>query len=341
MLQLMAVWQPGGLVRAAFSQPLVSLAIAALVAGCILLVASGRGDRESTAPPAVAARYVPEHRAAGVAAIAMIVLFATQNVVLGYIVNLSGAVAWWRHAAPLAWASLGVAVVLGLVVLRGTRPPESPTLPGTRRTWLSFGPRPGLAAGLVALIALVITTVAAGLASSPDGEGRFVWLVIPVPNEADIDPIRVVFFGWAYGIPVLVGAVLLAVVAWAALRANAVRPYVRPDTVSAEGGARRDLAQSVVHLATAGMLLALSGAWRLISDAGSGSRLTILGQNDGDPYEAAWRYAEFAVAAGWGAPALEVVAFVLLLLVSARMLRKEGVAPQSAEPEARAVEAAR
>ena len=35
-------------------------------------------------------------------------------------------------------------------------------------------------------------------------------------------------------------------------------------------------------------------------------------------YDMTWRYAEFAVGAGWLAPALEVTAFALLLLVVIR-----------------------
>lgn len=325
-------WTPIDLVGAAFSLPLVSLCIAAAIVAATSLVATGRVARRVELTGSLAERYVPEQRTIGFAAIATILLFAAQDLVLGYVVDLSGAVAWWRYAMPLVWTCLGIVVVWAVIVMHGTTPPEEPVLTGARRTWLGFGPRIGLLGATAALVALVATTVAAGAASSPDGEGRYVWLVVPVANEAQVDPIRVVFFGWAYGLPVLVAAAALAAATWVALRANAARAYLRPGAVAAETDARRGIAVAVVRLATAGVLLALAGAWRLIADAGSVSSLTILGVNEGSPYEVAWRHAEFAAAAGWVAPAVEVVAFALLLLVSVRSLLVRPAAPADPAP---------
>ncbi|MBD3943261.1 hypothetical protein IF188_16330 [Microbacterium sp. NEAU-LLC] len=320
-------WTPLDLVGAAFSLPLVSLGIAALIVAGAKTFSRGRGGSPVEATGIAAARYASEQRVAGVVAVAVLVLFAAQDLTLGYVVNLSGTITWWRFAMPLVWTGLGIVVVWAVVLVHGTTRPESPVLSGTRRTWLGFGPRAGLVGAGMALAALVVTTFTAGSASTPDGEGHYVWLVIPVPNEAQIDPIRIVFYGWAYGVPVLLGAAALVLATWAALRGNAVRPYLRPDTVSAEGAARRTLASSIVRLATAGTLLALAGAWRLIGDAGSVGSLTILGVNDDQPYEVAWRHAEFALAARWGAPVLEIAAFVLLLLVALRLLRARRVTP--------------
>ena len=324
---------PLELVAAAFSLPLFSLVIAVLVAGGILVVASrprredrGAGQFSEPIARSVRTRYLPEHRALGIAGVAVIGLFAVESVVRGYLLNLFDLnlfdqVSWWRYATPVFSALLGISVVLGLIVTRGTTPPESPVVPAARRTWMSFSPLLGIIGASVTLLVLVATTIAAGLASSPDGQGRYVWLVVPVPNEAVIDPIRVGFYGWAYGVPVLICLAVLATVTWAALHTNAARPYIRPETVTAERDARREVAIGTVRIATAGMLLALAGASRLIASAGSVSSLTINGQNGGDPYEVAWRYAEFTAAGGWLAPALEITAFVLLLLVASRLRR--------------------
>lgn len=330
--------EPMELVAAAFSTPLFSLVIALLVAAGILLLASRRAleDRapaqlSGAAGRAVRARYLPELRGLGIAAIAVIALFAIENVVRGYLLDLPGLFSWWRYAVPLFCALVGMSVVLGLVVLRGTRPSETPVVPATRRTWVSFSPRPDVVGAGVVLLALSATTAAAGLSSSADSRGRYVWLEIPVPNEAAIDPIRLSFYGWAYGVPVLICLAALSIATWAVLHRNAARPYIRPETVVVERDARRDIAIGAVRIATASMLLALAGAWRLIADAGSVSHLVIDGQNGGDPYDAAWRYAELAVAAGWFAPVLEITAFVLLLIVALRRCRRPA-AESSLEP---------
>ena len=337
---------PLDLVAAALSLPLFSLAIALLVAGGILLLASRqrREDRDARqlserAARSVRTRYLPEHRALGIAAIAVIVLFAVENLVRGYLLNLfdlsmSDVVSWWRYATPVFSAFLGISVVLGLIVTRGTTPPEAPVLPAARRTWLSFSPRRGIIGASIALLVLVATTIAAGLASSPDGQGRYIWLAIPVPNEVAVDPIRPWFYGWAYGVPVLICVAVLTAVTWAVLHTNAARPYIRPETVTAERDPRREVAVGAVRIATSGMLLALAGAWRFIASAGSISSVIISGENEGNPYEVPWRYAEAAAVAGWVAPALEITAFVLLLLVASR-LRRRPITNPSEEAELR------
>ncbi|WP_243076053.1 hypothetical protein [Microbacterium sp. SS28] len=316
------------LVAAAFSLPLMSLFIALIVGGVILVIRSrpgGAGSRAARSSEAVArsvrARYVPEHRAAGITAIAVVVLFTVDNVVRGYLIVAPDLVAWWRFATPVVCAAVGLGVALALIRTRGTTAPEAPVVPTARRTWLSFSRRGAVIGAGIALLALTATTITAGLASSADGEGRHVWLVIPAPNEAQIDPIRVGFYGWAYGVPVLIGLAALSALTWAVLHANAARPYLRPETVAAERDARREVAAAAVAIATATMLLALAGAWRLIARAGSVSQLTITGSDAPAPYEVAWRYAELAVAAGWLAPILEVTAFVLLMLVASRLWR--------------------
>jgi len=311
---------PVDLVGGAFSMPLVSLAIAVVVAGLILVLSGGRrtGDPiEGRADAAVQSRYAPERRALGATAIAVVVLFVVENVVRGYVINVADIVSWWRFALPLFCAAVGLFVLLALVTSRGTNPPEV-AVANARRTWWTFGPRVGIIVTVVAFAALLATTISAGLTSSPDDHGRYIWLVIPVPNEAAIDPVRQWFYGWAYGVPVLICLVLLVAVAWSVLHRNASRPYRRPETVIDENTARCRIATDTVHVALAAILIALAGAWRFIARSGTGSRLIITGQNGGEPYDIAWRYAELAVAGGWLAPILEIIAFVLLIVVAAR-----------------------
>ncbi|GEC77014.1 hypothetical protein GCM10010213_26540 [Microbacterium maritypicum] len=326
---------PAELIGAVFSTPLVSLAIALVVAGLSLAMSKAGCAGNAVAghaDTATRSRYASEHRTLGATAIAVVILFVVESVVRGYILNTADSVSWWRFAFPLFCAALGLIVLLVRVVIRGTTPPEV-RVANTRRTWITFGPQIGIIAACVALVALLTTTVLAGLASSPDDRGRYIWLVIPVPNEAAIDPIRQWFYGWAYGAPVLICLALLGAAAWTVLHCNASRPYRRPETVIDEKSARRDIAAGTVQVALAGMLIALAGAWRFIARSGTGSQLFINGQNGGEPYDMTWRYAELAAAGGWIAPILEVIAFALLIVLAVRAFRRPKVDSSGTQDE--------
>ena len=329
---------PLDLAAAAFTLPLFSLVLAVLIVVGTFLVPrlrrrlGGRAATDGTPPPTVAARYRPEHRAFGIGAIAVIVVYAVENIVRGYLLNLVDIVEWWQYATPVFAAVLCLAVGLALIVVRGTPDPEQPVLPSIRRTWLSFGPRAGLIGGALALGALLATTIAAGLASSADERGRFIYLEIPVPNTR-LEPLRPWFYGWDFGVPVLICLAALILVTWATLRRNALRPYLRPDTVTAERSARAQVASGVVALATAATLLALGGAFRFIGRYGSMSQLTVGNDGAGTTYDMTWRYAEFAAMAGWLAPALEITGFALLLFAAIRQLRRPAPERQHPRPQ--------
>lgn len=325
-------------VGAAFSTPLVSLVLAAIVAGVLLLLATPRERGVQVALSEAAARsfkkrYAPERRTLGIAAIAVVVVFAAENVIRGYVLNLVDVVSWWRFATPVASIILAIAVLVTLIVLRGSGASETPVVTGARRMWTTFGPRMGLILSGVVLLLLVGTTIAAGVTSAADDRGQYVWLEIPIPNEDAIDPIRLWFYGWTFGLPVLIALAALIVTTWLALHFNAVRPLIRPETAAAERGFRSEVASGAVAVATAGMLLALAGAWRLIARAGSGTQLVIEGQNGGEPYEAVWRYAELGTVAGWLAPILEIIAFTLLFLIVAKLRRKWPSTPDTERDE--------
>ncbi|MFB7890980.1 hypothetical protein ACFC1I_02095 [Microbacterium sp. NPDC056044] len=321
-----ANFSPLDWVGAAFSTPLTSLLLAVVVSGAVIAFVGSRASTHVVlsegAARSVKNRYAPERRALAIAAIAVVVVFVAENIIRGYVTNLGDAVSWWRFATPIASSALSIAILAALITFRGSAPSEAPVVTGARRTWTTFGPRGGLILCGVVLLLLLATTIAAGVTSAADGRGQYIWLEIPIPNEAEIDPIRLWYYGWAFGVPVLIALAALIVTTALALRVNAARPFIRPETVAAERGLRSEVAGGAVAVATAGMLLALAGAWRLIARAGTATQLWIEGQNGGDPYEAAWRYAELATAAGWLAPILEVIAFTLLLLVAARLRQK-------------------
>lgn len=323
---------PAQLLEAVLSMPWVSLFLAAIIAVGIVASPRWRARQESgvrlpsTLSGAVATRHAPEHRTLGAAAIAVIAVFLAENLITGYALNLNGVVSWWRYATPVFTASVGIGVLLALISARGSTRPERPVL-SSRRTWLTFSPRIGSVIATSALLTLIATSVAAGMASSRIGDGPYVYLEISIPNES-IDPIRPWFYGWAYGIPVLICTAALIAVAVAALHANAARPFLRPETVVAEQRERHDIATGVTRIVASSALLALAGAWRFIAEAGSISGLSIDGDGGSDSYEAFWRYGEIAAVGGWLAPALEITAFVLLLIVTAQL----GYVPRTDAP---------
>ncbi|WEK61529.1 MAG: hypothetical protein P0Y60_01840 [Candidatus Microbacterium colombiense] len=306
---------------AAFSLPLFSLFIAVIVAGGIAIVASRPRDVADAAGSSPRSTGLPAgsgYRAVRIAlttaAIVVIVVFGVENVLRGYVLDLYGITAWWRFATPVFAAGLALAVIAA-VAARSAARPVVPVVTGERRTWRTFVPRATLIGGAVALAAVLVTTIAAGLVAYVGSNGESAWLEIPINNAPEIDPVRLNFYGWTFGIPVLICAALLVAATGALLHLTAARPYIRPETVVVERQERRAAARDAVRIATAGLLLALAGAWRLIASAGGVSGLTIDGQNDGAMFEVMWRHSELALAAGRCAPVLEVVAFVLLLLV--------------------------
>lgn len=309
------------IIGGAFSLELFSFAVAIPLAVAVLMVVHTLDRRHAArvseeAHDRIAVRYRPEIAELRVGAALLIGLFGVENVLHGYVLNLRNTVEWWRYAVPEAGALLILALLLVLISSRGTKPPQEPVITVERRTWMSFAPAWGFALAGLVVVATVLTVFLAGAASSSLDGGPYVFLEIPVPNS-ETDPVVSWFFGWAYGVPVLLVLIALAAVLWATLRANAARPFLRADTVRGERAARRGIAGGALMLATGGILLALAGAWRLIADAGRVSGLSV-----GDAsYDVIWQYAEFAAAAGWAAPMLEICAFVLLLVVAARPLR--------------------
>lgn len=296
---------PLTLISALLSLPLFSLILA-------VLISLGLSLRRS--PVEIPARYIADLRAVGVVAIAVVVAFALENIVRGYVLKLVDVVDWWRYPTPQLAAIVGLAIV-AIIVASGSSAPSEPVLPSTRRSWLSFGPRLGLIGSGLTMLVLVTVTITAGAASSADTSGRFIYLDLAAPNTT-LEPIRPWFFGWSYGIPVLISTALLCLATWAVLSRNSIRSFSRAQGMLAEQNARASLASAAVSIAAGATLLTLAGALRFIARSGTISQVTV--GNDG-PYELVWRYASVAAVGGWIAPVLEIVGFTLLLLVAGRV----------------------
>lgn len=325
MISKASAWAPGDIVGAMFSIPITSFVIALFLAlvleAWVSRSAVGSRSREAAAAAtrSMRVRYRPAHVILIGSAVAVIALSLGTFIIQGYFVRVPDDLVWMRFAAPIIGAIAGLGVVLVQIVRRGTTEPEAPTLIASRRTWSTFSAWRDLIVVTIALVLLVVTTLVAGAASSLSQSGLSDTLEIPVSNLDAVDPVRIRFFGWTYGMPVLVSAAVLIAIVAAVLQYNAVRTFIRPETVAAERSSRRHIARAAVRIVIGALLLSLASAWRLIARAGGISSLEIQGENDGSPYEVAWRFAEFATVAGWCAPILEVAAFTLLLLVAVRL----------------------
>ncbi|MCB8045630.1 hypothetical protein JM654_20160 [Microbacterium oxydans] len=313
-----------GLALALLSMPWVSLILAALIAIGISVSplwrarTANRARLATTTSDRVSARYSPEHRALGVVALTMIAVVITESLVSGYAVNLNGVVSWWRYALPVFIAGVGVAVLIALIATRGTSSPERPVV-SARRTWLTFTSPIASACAAASILALTATTVLAGLASSNIDGGPYVFLEIDVPNET-IDPIRPWFYGWAYGVP----RPRLHRRTRRRGRRRAARQRGSPVPAGPRPSSPNSMNAATSRRASPGSRHQVRFShWR---GRGASSRKRVperRSRSKGDgvnaSYEAVWRYGEVAVVGGWLAPAVEIVAFVLLLLVSAQL----------------------
>ncbi|MBF0816941.1 hypothetical protein E4U02_11005 [Microbacterium paludicola] len=292
-----------------------------LATGIVALILLARTrhveEKDGSTPPHLHSRYAGEMRVLGIGSLVTVVVYATLSILQGFVFDLVNVVSWWYYAAPLISGAVVLTVVMLVMALGQREIPRRPVLPTSRRTWLSFIRIRELTTTALLVVLLVSTTIFAGMNSSPDQEGRFVYVNISVPNT-DIAPLRPWFYGWAYGIPVLICMALMIVAAWGALHINAVRSFTSPDLVASERTDRIAIGTGVARIVAGVTALSLAGALRFIADGSAIKKLTIEGQGT---YDAVWRYAEFAVIGGAIAPCLEIFGFLILLLTSIARLK--------------------
>ncbi len=220
--------------------------------------------------PSPAADPAPTARRFGAASGA--VLFAAFAVV--YAAMISGlffepwAYQWWQYPLPLIVGTVALIVITVVLWARRTTV-EAPVHPVRRRDWWSFSSRGDLAALAAVVGVTALTCVIAG--SNSD------WMTIDLPSGGGY----ATFFGWAYGIPVLIGTVLVGGLTVVALRVNSQPPFSRPESAPAETAARRLMAMTIARVSIAAMLLPLGGALISIGQtAGSRGGFGIPGVGD-------------------------------------------------------------
>ena len=187
---------------------------------------------------------------------------------------------WWAFPLPVV-AAIVVLLIALIHLLRAPAQPQVPVTPVARRTWLTFTRRRDLVIGASVLGCLLLVSVLAGFASATDEHGLYTLIRIPggdmgspvgePPISSDQTAGSVTFYGWAYSVPVLVAALVLASITYRALRISSVRPFRRPETVRSETAERREIAGTILWLFIPAVLLPLGGALDWIGRAGLGS----------------------------------------------------------------------
>jgi hypothetical protein len=216
---------------------------------------------------AVKARAEPfTLRVAFAGALAIALAWAFVQVGAPFLGSEPWQVRWELFLPPILAAIVALAVVF-VHVVRAPSKPEAPVMPVVRRGWLSFSRRQDWVVATAAGGALLLISIAAGFASTPDEDGLY--SLISIPN-GDTEAGWSTFFGWAYSLPLLACVAVLATLAFLSLRIDADRPFMRPQTVAAETEARRSTAEVIWALSGAALLIALSDALFMIAGAGMG-----------------------------------------------------------------------
>lgn len=132
--------------------------------------------------------------------------------------------------------------------------------PGARPPWRSLVRSWWFRVWGISGLVLAVTVVLAGLASSPDEEGRYAVIAI----ELDTMTGRSSFPGWYYGIPVLVGAAVLAAVILVTLSVGSRSTVAAPAGTAHQGASRN---RCILALSCGAELLTLGWLWTWIGAA--------------------------------------------------------------------------
>lgn len=176
--------------------------------------------------------------------------------------------AWWPFIVPFVGGVLGVCLVgLPSSGERALRTAAGVTVDHRRRSWLAFVSPVAASTGIAVFVVMVVTVLAAGAMSSPDDSGRFTQFTMPVGDGTA----GTLFFGWYFGVPVLVGTMILAGTTWFWLSHGARTPIAAQGRFSDEF-LRRQRASALLRIATAATCVVIGEAWALIARA---AQLTI------------------------------------------------------------------
>ncbi|MDF2046773.1 hypothetical protein P2P98_11455 [Microbacterium sp. Kw_RZR3] len=259
-----------------------------------------------------------ERVAVGAIALVVGVVWIADLVLRGYVLDMSATVSWWRFAlAPIA-AAAGMAIwgaPLRTKVPRRTVDATSIA----RRTWTTFGSRPGIRILLALMAVTACVVVVFGQTSAALEPGVAAHVALDVPN-VDAPPIVTVFPGWAYGIPLLAGVVALAAAVVFALHRNAVRPFSDRVRLEAQRSGRSDAARDLVTLALAVMLVVLGGLLHMARSSAV-TTMTVMTDSGAEArHDVSLPHADLILAGGFVAPFLQIGGCMLLALLVVRAI---------------------
>jgi hypothetical protein len=224
-------------------EEIVVLIIALIYLGVALILVRRAAD---TAPGQTVAG-----RVASLVAFAGVVVFWSTR--LGFAGPTD---ATWRYAVPLGAAGMAVAVCAGLGA-RTRSAKSSREVDLAPRSVRSFGSSWWFAGLVILAVLLISTVILAGLASSADDEGRHTLVVLDAGNVQA----ATVFFGWAFGVPVLIGlAALLGLVLIALWRVARPAVPADPRARDLEVALRRNQARTVLAIASGATAFTLGAA---------------------------------------------------------------------------------
>lgn len=270
--------------------------------------------------------------AVGVVALAVGLVWAGDIALRGYVFDTSATVSWWRFALAPAVAAAGVAA------WSLTRPTAHPrrvvdAASITRRTWVTFGPRRGLVVLLVAMAVTVGVVLVFGDMSTAFDTGLAAHVALEAPN-VEAPPTVMFFPGWAYGIPLIAGVVVLAAAVALALHRNAARPFPDGVRLDLERRGRADAARDIVALAVATVLLMLGGVLRLARSAAVSTLTVQMPSGRETSVQLALPHADLIMAGGFAAPMLEIAGCALLSLLVLRAVSLVPARPRRSAPSA-------
>lgn len=169
---------------------------------------------------------------------------------------------------PSSWVAVQVVtpLVAGLVAVVALGLPRAQRTPtGTamlsRRTPASFADRRWLLALLAVVVAVVALTLAAGVASDRDEQGRYTMYTVDFGSGS----VATTFYGWHYSVPALVLLGLLLVAALATVASVARPPLAAEDFDDA--AVRRWRTGNILAVTTGALLLHLAGILHLLVGA--------------------------------------------------------------------------
>lgn len=288
-----------------------------IVFGVLLVVAvalirrrAGSGNAQPLPHPPTATDGLVV-RAAALGALLALVGWIAGSVSEMYLVE-PPAVTWWHYAAPIAGAAVGAAVLL-VIATRTPTHVEAPVAPTTRRTWATFANRRELGAVTATVAALTVVSVLAGFASSSADGAWYSRLDIEGGGSTS-------FYGWTFGLPVLVATTVLVGLDWTALSVDARRPFRHPSAVALETAKRRASAAALVRLSFGALLLSLGGALSFIGGAGMGS--SGFGIPGVGMFVWSAGYSSFAPTILWLGWGMQVVAVAVLVRIAVDGLRR-------------------